>query len=332
MFINKQIVFVISIIAIITLCFNCKNCSKTNAKSQALLAVDSLYSLPDTSTIPNDDFGAMVRYGRQLMVNTALLIGPNGQVGSYAKNQVNCTNCHREAGTLQYAYNLMLSHNKYPSYRARENAVLTLADRVNNCIERPLNGKPLPLNSKEMVAYLSYFKWINSKVTNKNAKGLELAQISLPETAANPVTGKQLYSLHCLRCHGNNGEGLLNTNKIDYKYPPLWGSQSYQKGSSMHRVIKQAKWLKMNMPQDSAVLYKPYLTDKEALDIAAFINNDVENPRPLSIGVDYPNLKTKNIDYGTGPFIDTFSATQHKYGPWLPIINYWKNIGLKPEY
>ena len=114
----------------------------------------------DTTQIPNDKFGKEVKYGRNLMLNTAILIGPNGTNGQYLGNKMNCTNCHQNAGTKPFSFNLINSHKNYPQYRAREGKVLSLAERVNNCVMRPHNGKPLPLDSKEMLAFLSYLKWM----------------------------------------------------------------------------------------------------------------------------------------------------------------------------
>ena len=34
------------------------------------------YKIPDESTIPNNKFGEMVKYGKELVVNTPKLIGP----------------------------------------------------------------------------------------------------------------------------------------------------------------------------------------------------------------------------------------------------------------
>jgi thiosulfate dehydrogenase len=117
-----------------------------------------------------------------------------------------------------------------------------------------------------------------------------------------------------------------------YVYPPLWGKSAYQRGSSMHRIIKLAQWLKGNMPYGKATPEKPFLTDEEALDIAAFINDDRLHERPWVASADYPFPEEKAIDYDKGPFVDTFSAIQHKFGPYQPIIDYWKNKGWKPVY
>lgn len=293
---------------------------------------DTLFAGPDTSKIPNDKFGAEVRYGRELMMNTAYYIGPNGVNGKYLGNKMNCTNCHMDAGTKPFAFNLMLSHVQYPQYRAREAKVLSLAERVNNCVMRPHSGRPLPLDSKEMLAFLSYLKWINSQLKDPKARGLEMPEFKFPNRAANPENGAKLFVQHCTRCHGDDGQGQMDSLNITFKYPPLWGPSAYQPGSSMHRVIKQARWLKANMPQDLAKWYKPILTDDEAFDLAAFVNDDRIHTRPNPKTFDYPFPGEKAIDYGKGPFIDSFSEAQHKFGPYLPIVDYWKGKGWKPSY
>lgn len=290
---------------------------------------ESAYITVDTGKIPHDQFGEAVRYGRRLMMNTAYYIGPDGTKGKYARNKLSCTNCHQDGGLKPFAFNLMASHERYPQYRSREGKVLTMAERVNNCLTRPHNGKPLPLDSEEMVAFLSYFKWINSFVPKGGEfTGAKNMTVSFPARAADPKKGEVLYAANCARCHGADGSGQFNADKSAYVYPPLWGTNSYQPGSSMHRVIMQAQWLKANMPFDKATLGKPFLTDEEALDIAAFVNNDEIHQRPNPRTFDYPHPEEKSIDYEHGPFVDTFSTVQHKYGPFQPIIDYRKSKGL----
>jgi thiosulfate dehydrogenase len=295
-------------------------------------AVDTVVTV-DTAAIPHDAFGDAVRYGMALMYNTAYYIGPDGVNGKYLGNKMNCTNCHQNGGTKPYSFNLLASHGNYPQYRAREGKVLTLAERVNNCVMRPHNGKPLPLDSREMTGFLSYFKWINGYVAGrKSFKGEKNLEVEFPDVAANPQRGQVLYAGNCARCHGGNGEGMMRADKVTYTYPPLWGPSGYQPGSSMHRIIKQAQWIKANMPYDKASYNKPFLSDAEALDIAAFVNDDQLHMRPTVKSYDYPRPVEKSIDYDRGPFADSFSETQHKYGPYPEIIAEWKKRGLKAVY
>jgi thiosulfate dehydrogenase len=303
-------------------------------KNKTDIAVADTLITPDSSAIPNNKYGDAVRYGRELMIRTAYYIGPNGINGKYTGNKMSCNNCHQEAGLKPYSFNLVTSFQNYPQYRAREGKVLSIAERINNCIMHPhLGVKPLPLDSKEMIAFISYLKWINdsSKFDNKTP-GLKNLEIALPDSAASPKRGEQLYAINCTRCHGANGEGMMAYDSSSYIYPPLWGLKSYQPGSSMHRVIKMAQWLVANMPYDKATHNKPFLKPGEALDLAAFINDDDIHKRPVVEEYQYPNIEEKPIDYDRGPFADPFSEKQHKYGPYKPIIEYWQKKGVKPKY
>lgn len=331
----SSVVFFTGILVILLSC-NGNKPTTANDVVSGDAAKDSVISAikVDTTKIPKDKFGDAVRYGRELMLNTAYYIGPDGINGKYLGNKMNCSNCHQEAGTKLYSFNLLASHSDYPQYRSREGKVLSLAERVNNCVTRPHSGKPLPLDGKEMLAFLSYFKWINTFAPKGVTpfKGQKNLTIKFPEVAASSERGAALFAQHCVRCHGANGEGIMMAGAVTYQYPPLWGASGYQPGSSMHRVIKQAQWLKANMPQDKATWDKPFLKDEEALDLAAFINDDKIHHRPDVKSFDYPVMGEKAIDYGIGPFIDSFSVAQHKNGPFQPIIDYWKGKGLKPVY
>ena len=322
------IVILVSLVAFVS----CTD-KRTSLTTSAGPASDSsVFVPPDTSTIPKDAFGDMVRYGRDLIVNTPHYIGPNGTVGKYLGNKMSCNNCHVDAGTRPFGYNFFSSHARYPQYRGREGRVLTLGERINNCIERPHNGTPMPLDSKEIVAMVCYMKWLAGNVpVNQHVKGDEGMELKYPDRAADPQKGAIIYAENCASCHGKNGEGVFNVDSSTYTYPPLWGPLAFQKGSSPSRVLKVARFIKANMPDKKATWKKPALTDEQAIDVAAFINDDRIHERPhkkdMSI-VDYPNTKVKPIDYDKGPYADTFSEFQHKFGPYRPIIDYHKAYGI----
>lgn len=286
----------------------------------------------DTSEIPNDEFGKQVRYGRELILKTAYYLGPDGKSGKYLGNKMNCTNCHLDAGTRPYGLNFLSTHGRYPQFRPRENRILSLTERVNNCIERPHNGKPLPLDSPEMLAIISYIKWLGEGIpVNTRVRGDKGITISFPDYPLDIKHGKQVYAAECARCHGEDGQGKWKMDGSTYEYPPLWGMQSYQPGSGLFRIIKAAQFIKANMPHDQATWRKMKLTDREALDVAAFINSE-EHVRPPKKGSDYPDVGKKPIDYPFGPYNDTFSERQHKYGPFKPILEYRQKRGLYVNY
>ncbi len=314
----------------------CNNSVAPSKEIAAKMGDTMLFSAPDTSSIPHDQFGDTVRYGRDLIVNTAYYLGPDGTKGKYLGNKMNCTNCHLDAGTRPYAFNFFSTYGRYPQYRGRENRVLTIQERINNCIERPHSGIPMPLDTKEMVAMACYIKWVSTNVpVGQHVNGDEMLKVNYPDRAADPQRGAVIYAANCSECHGSNGEGKWNADSSTYLYPPLWGPKSYQKGSSPHRIVKLARFVKANMPDKKAFWSKPFLTDEQCLDVAAFVNDDRIHSRPEKKDKtipDYPDMKAKAIDYGTGPFIDTFSELQHKFGPYKPIEEYRKAHNLPIIY
>jgi thiosulfate dehydrogenase len=323
---------IILITATVTGAAGCNNSAPAVKEISSGSKDTAVFVPPDTSAIPHDQFGDMVRYGRELIWNTTHYIGPNGTVGHYLGNKMNCANCHIDAGTRPFGFNFFSSHARYPQYRGRENKVLTLGERINNCIERPHSGTPMPLDSKEIVAMVSYMKWLSANVPiGQHVRGDEGLELEFPDRAADPKKGEKIFAENCSSCHGKNGEGQWNVDSSTYTYPPLWGIHAYQVGSSPYRVLKLARFIKANMPDKKATWDKPFLTDEQAIDVAAFINDDSIHVRPIKKNrtvVDYPDVKAKSIDYGIGPFDDTFSAIQHKYGPFKPIINYHKTHKL----
>ncbi len=275
----------------------------------------AVYNAPDTTELEDDIYGLTVKYGARLIYNTAYYLGPDGVVGKYLGNKMNCGNCHLEGGRKPYGNNFFLTHQIYPQYRARENKVMTTADRVNNCIERPHNGQPIPLDSYEMVAITSYIQWIGKNYDEEKHIGHGLKEFEHKGLKSDPVRGQKVYETHCKSCHQANGEGLLWPDGKTYQYPPLWGNQSYQKGSSMHRVLKSASFIYHNMPHPMQ-WDKPVLSIQEALDVAGFINDNAQHPRPEIKGPAYPNIATKPKDFYLGPYQDGKSETEHTFGPW----------------
>src|SRR6185437_7355369 len=105
-----------------------------------------------------------------------------------------------------------------------------------------------------------------------------------------------------------------------YVFPPLWGTDSFNDGAGMHRVLTAAKFIKAKMP-----LGKADLTDDEAFDVAGFINS---KPRPQMANLerDYPDRSKKPVDTSYGPYADSFSIGQHQFGPFAPIEAYYRGL------
>jgi thiosulfate dehydrogenase len=280
----------------------------------AYLFEDNEWHAPDTATIPKDEAGDLIRYGRELVANTGAYYGPRGKISREA-NGMNCQNCHLDAGTKLYANTFSAVASIYPKFRARSGIVEDLDKRINDCFERSMNGKKLDSLSKEMRAMKAYINWVGKDVKKGEVpKGASVVDLPFLAEAADRDKGKISFEKHCVRCHGSDGGGKLNADSITYQYPPLWGPNSYNTAAGMYRLTRLAGYIKSNMPNDLSSFEKPVLTDEEAWNIAAFVSS---MPRPdKRFKEDWPDIKKKPIDHPFGPFADKYSEYQHKYGPF----------------
>lgn len=274
------------------------------------------WAAPDIQLIKDTALQNLVVYGQELIKHTAVYLGPHGKV-SQNTNGLNCQNCHLDAGTKVFGNNYGSVASLYPKFRARSGAIENIYKRVNDCVERSLNGKELDTMSKEMRAIEAYIEFIGSNVPQgEKAKGSGLKDIVYLDRSSDPKKGATVYKMYCERCHQANGEGQLNATGNEFTYPALWGNQSYSDGAGLYRIGNFAKYVKCNMPFE--VSYQaPVLSDEEAYDVAAFVNSQ---PRPhFDISSDWPDISLKPIDHPFGPYADKFSEGQHKYGPYEPI-------------
>lgn len=258
----------------------------------------------------------MVIYGEDLIANTAKYLGPHGSVLQIS-NGMNCQNCHLDAGKRPWGNNYGGVYATYPKFRERSGTTESIYKRVNDCLERSLNGKPLDSNSKEMQAIYAYMKWLGKSVPKgQKPHGSGLPKLPFMDRAADPSKGRLVYINKCQSCHGENGEGQ-RVNEISYATPPLWGPHSYNDGAGLYRISNFASFAKNNMPFNQASHQSPALKDEEAWDVAAFVNSQ---PRPhKNQGSDWPDASKKPVDFPFPPYADSFSQQQHKYGPYGPI-------------
>ena len=282
----------------------------------------SIYSMNyDTEKLSNSNRDSTIVYGHDLFSSTSELLGENNFEKQYVGNGLSCTNCHLEQGTKAYAIPLIGVDKRFPQYRGREDKIGTLEERINGCFERSMNGKKLPIESKEMRALVAYIKWIGRYVlSDEKIIGRGLKSIKIPNRKVNLNNGKLVYQKHCAICHGEDGKGvMLSSNK--YEYPPLWGENAYNNGAGMTRVITAAQFIKYNMP-NGTTFKNPVLNDDEAYDVAGFINQQ-KRPEKKSLATDFPDRIKKPVSTPYPPYADNFSEEQHQLGPFQPIIKYY---------
>jgi thiosulfate dehydrogenase len=294
------------------------------------------WQTPDPDTLPDDAFGRAVRQGRDLIVKTSSLIGADAAdpAKRFGGNGLDCQSCHLQAGTQRFGLPLAGIWGVFPLYIARENDVRTLEERINGCMERSINGRPLPLDGAEMKAMLSYIKFISaSETVGKSLDGRGAPTLALPEAAADPVHGRQVFTATCAVCHGPDGQGQrlepaeAKQSGRRYRFPPLWGPDSYNDGAGMARAITAAQFVHANMPF-GATFEAPALSAADAFDVVAYISGQ-PRPHKADLQADFPDRSRKPVDAPYPPFVGPFSPDQHRLGPWPPIQAWIKTNGTK---
>lgn len=278
------------------------------------------WARPDIATVGDDPFGKFVKYGYALFADTANEIGPavSDPKMRFAGNNLACQNCHLQGGSQPYAMPLIGIWGRFPQYRGREGAVDTLEDRINGCMERSMNGRALPLDSREMKAFSSYIRWLSTGIPD-GAKliGAGTLQIKEPMRAADPGHGAQIYAQSCAACHSRDGLGQRAQDGAGYQFPPLWGPDSFNNGGGMSRLLTAAAYAMHNMPIGTT-FDAPVLSDEDAYDVAAHIISQ-NRPQKANLDRDFPIRLQKPIDTPYGPYADGFTSEQHTFGPFGPI-------------
>jgi thiosulfate dehydrogenase len=211
--------------------------------------------------------------GMRLHLETRTLLPQN--VG----NDLNCTSCHLNAGTVADGSPFVGLSAFFPSYAPRAGRIITLEDRINGCFLRSMNGKPLAADSPDMQAMVAYFNWMKGNTKPQDqVVGRGVGKIDMA-IKPDPDNGAKVYSAQCAVCHGKDGEGLMRADG-PVVYPALWGDRSFNIGAGMARTYTAAAFVKRNMPvgfHEKFPLGQGGLSDQEAVDVAEYFSHQ---PRP----------------------------------------------------
>ena len=284
---------------------------------------EKIWKAPHISLAETDSEADLIAYGRDLIAHTQDYFGTSGLVRPNSINGLNCQSCHLDAGSRPFGNNYFAVASTYPQQRARSGSLETIPKRVNDCFQRSLNGQPLDSTSREMKSITAYMRWLGTGIP-KDAKprGTGLAEVPLLDRPASPELGREVYTSKCASCHGSDGQGLPIPPDGARAYPPLWGDKSYNQGAGLFRMSRLAGYVKANMPF-GATFDNPQLTDEEAWDVAAFINSQPRPEHPF-LATDWPDISKKPYDHPFGPYRDSFPEVQHKYGPFKPVLAFYK--------
>ena len=245
----------------------------------------------DFNAIPKGPGGDMIRLGKYLFENTNVL------KGKYVGNDLKCANCHLDHGLNKETAPIYATAVDFPKYRSKNHRVNSFVERIAGCFKYSMDGTPPSAQSKTMVAIISYIKWLSKGIpSGAKLKYRGFKYLPLPanyeKEAFQPkyARGKALYVEKCQSCHQETGEGQFAKIKTasgtvkQYSIPPLWGNNSYNWGAGIHKVEKAAAFIKAAMPLGSSLHNQKLLTDKEAWDLAVFIDSQDRPQDPRYLG------------------------------------------------
>ena len=217
-----------------------------------------------TSVPAGDD---LVSYGKTLVTATFAEIGPDTSK-PFAGNRLACQSCHLDAGTKPSGMPLVGVAQAYPKFSARSGRVISLPERIDECMTRSMNGKALPEGSREMAAFLAYIGSLDGPPPAPSAPA------PAPPMPADATRGAETHARVCAACH--QPDGLGRRAGMGYEFPPLWGPDSFNDGAGMDRFERAVGFIRRNMPRGVDPAH-PQLTLQEAWDAAAFLQS---RPRP----------------------------------------------------
>lgn len=228
------------------------------------------FNLVDPEEAPPEIRDSVMR-GYSITMNTPFF------APKYARVLLSCTSCHFcEGDTLggrDNGISLVGVTTIYPQFSKRAGKTITLAERVNNCFQRSMNGRPLPVDSREMKDILTYLGWISKEVEKiKNPPWLGLPKLK-SNHQPDLKQGAIVYSTYCAACHKDDGSGGgLLPEPVGKTIPPLWGENSFNDGAGMSLISMLSAFVHLNMPYQNSVL-----TEEQAIDVAGFV---LQQPRP----------------------------------------------------
>lgn len=149
---------------------------------------------PSDDDIPNDEFGAAVRRGREIFTNTGTA------AAAHVGNGLSCSNCHLNAGRQPLSAPMWAAWVTYPKYRSKNKQINTMEDRVMGCFNYSMNapasisGKAPPHGDDIYRDLESYFYWLATGApTNTKVEGVGFGSVKKPAGGYDLVRGGQVF-------------------------------------------------------------------------------------------------------------------------------------------
>lgn len=238
------------------------------------------FRAPGPADYPPGVEGELAQYGRQLIDETNRHVGPGAADPALrlAGNNLTCGACHLDSGARRFGLPLVSSFASFPRYLP-DGSVMTLANRINQCMTRSMNGRPLPESSRGMAAFIAYIKLLGRGTPiGVEFPGTGIPPLPDPAQPPDGARGRVVYAQYCATCHRPDGLGERRgpTDTDGYTVTPLWGPDSFNAAAGMARLPTAAAFVRANMPY-GVTANEPLLSAQQAWDVAAYM---LAQPRP----------------------------------------------------
>lgn len=237
--------------------------SAKSASEKDAASTKVAFTPPSKDDIPDGKYGDMVRKGRDIFMHT------KANAGEYVGNDLNCSNCHLDAGRQPDSAPMWAAWVRYPRYRSKNDKVNTYTERLQGCFRFSMNGKAPPPDSEVIKALSTYSYWLATGApTGKDLEGYGFPKQGYkPPEKPDYERGKKVFAESCAMCHGKDGQGQRVAG--EFVFPPLWGPESFNWGAGMHQLNNAAAFIKANMPLSRGGT----LSDQQAWDVAMYMDS-----------------------------------------------------------
>ena len=222
---------------------------------------------------PKGDIAPYITKGCNIFTNTT----KNRPAGyGFWKTRMNCTSCHLEGGSKEYAAHIGDGAVSYPGVYSANNIVYTNRMRIARCYAHSVNEILYGANSEYYKLITLYMAWIAEKTAipigeNRKSRGIHNVRGTAARHAS-IIAGQRAYVANCQYCHGPAGYGSDRfDNDPKLSPPPINGSEAFVHTATLSYSSRLASFILNNMPP-GATHDKPLLSAQEALDIAEFIS------------------------------------------------------------
>ena len=107
---------------------------------------------------------------------------------------------------------------------------------------------------KDIVAYLDFLgTGIQPGYTSTQVPGQMYPAVAKLTRAADAVRGAEIYRANCRNCHQDDGGGVWRDDEKRFRYPALWGNNSFGLMSGMGRLSTTATLVYGTMPRDKVI-------------------------------------------------------------------------------